>query len=179
MKKKLFQSSKESQRNNCASSAYLWSTRNNSAPLWSLTHGFSEQHYRSHKQANPSESMQWKLASAMGMTRKANPAVWHKTVQASVTDHWSEWTVRQVILHHLDISFQRNTSIFLAYHWKLLLKLSAVSPCCTFCCLPRKKDFSDSFSSTNFPRRAPIRKLLYKTQQLTVQKAATQSNCTY
>lgn len=118
-----------------------------------------------HKQTQPlSESMPRKLVSVMGMTRKANPTVWHKTSQASFTDHFSEWTVRQVILHHLDDSFQqRNISIFLVYHWKLLLKLSAVnmvSSCCTFSPLPCKKDFSDFFSSTNFPKRIPAGKLL-------------------
>lgn len=105
-----------------------------------------------------------KLGSVMGMTRKANPAVGHKTAQASLTEHFSKWPVRQVTLHHLeDSSQQRNISVFLVDHWKLLLKLSAVnmvSPCCTFCPLPFKKDFSDSFSCTNFPKRIPTGKLL-------------------
>lgn len=99
-----------------------------------------------------------------GHDQKGKPNSVTQNLPSQFHCHFSEWTVRQVILHHLDDSFQqRNISIFLVYHWKLLLKLSAVnmvSSCCTFCPLPCKKDFSDYFSSTNFPKRIPAGKLL-------------------
>lgn len=96
------------------------------------------------------------------MTRKANPAVWHKTAQASFTDHswvnceagdtapsWWQPSAKK----HLDFSY-----LSLETSGKAICCKHGL-PCCTFCPLSCKKDFSDS-SSTNFLKRIPTGKLL-------------------